>query len=476
MKTREACLFPAGLILLLALVVAPVSALCPDTITYVGFNVDHRSGEAPLTIQFTPVVESTYGTPVVCSWNFGDGTPGQNSNYGPISHTYTAAGSYDVTLMATNTCNPPQQQVRTVPGFITVTAASSPPGGGCAAISPTADFGGVPTNGKAPLNVQFADMSTGAVSWSWNFGDQGVSSQQNPSHTYTQSGLYTVTLTVTGACQDQDTKTRTGFITVTGANGYLTISSSPYGASAYLNEAFIGKTGSIQTKELSPGSYTVRLSLDGYNDNIQTVVITEGQTTQVNPTLTPKTEPTTAVTTAYPGTTGEIAVVSSPSGASVNLDGWDKGKTPTTIQQVKAGTHMITLTLAGYDEYTKTVTVEAGRTIPVTANLVPSSSSGTGTLIISSNPSGANVYLDGAKVGTTPLTVQNVKAGTHNLLLTQQNYGDVSQTVDITGGSDKVVSVEFSGGKRVPGFTAAAAFGALASLALLASFLGRKER
>lgn len=46
----------------------------------------------------------------------------------------------------------------------------------------------------APTTVQFSDQSEGAESWSWNFGDGGVSSQQNPSHTYTQEGSFPVVL------------------------------------------------------------------------------------------------------------------------------------------------------------------------------------------------------------------------------------------------------------------------------------------
>ncbi len=50
------------------------------------------------------------------------------------------------------------------------------------------------------LTVSFTDLSTGTpASWAWNFGDSTTSTSQNPSHTYSTSGTYNVTLTVTNA-------------------------------------------------------------------------------------------------------------------------------------------------------------------------------------------------------------------------------------------------------------------------------------
>jgi PKD repeat protein len=68
-----------------------------------------------------------------------------------------------------------------------------------AAPPPVADFGAVPSRGAAPLTVSFTDSSSGDVTaWSWDFGDGYVSTSPNPSHTYTEPGIYTVRLTVSG--------------------------------------------------------------------------------------------------------------------------------------------------------------------------------------------------------------------------------------------------------------------------------------
>lgn len=56
--------------------------------------------------------------------------------------------------------------------------------------------------------VTFTDLSTGATSWLWNFGDGNTSTLQNPVHTYATLGSYTVTLTVfNGACSHSITRT-----------------------------------------------------------------------------------------------------------------------------------------------------------------------------------------------------------------------------------------------------------------------------
>lgn len=75
-----------------------------------------------------------------------------------------------------------------------------------------AAFTGYPTTGQTPLLVNFTDQSTGSItSWSWNFGDNTTSIQQNPSHTYNDPGKYTVSLMVTGP-GGSDTEIKSDFI------------------------------------------------------------------------------------------------------------------------------------------------------------------------------------------------------------------------------------------------------------------------
>lgn len=83
-----------------------------------------------------------------------------------------------------------------------------------AASPPVADFTANPLTTACSGEVQFTDASTGApTSWLWNFGDGQTSTQQNPLYTYTSSGTYTVTLTVTNP-SGNDQVVKTNYITI----------------------------------------------------------------------------------------------------------------------------------------------------------------------------------------------------------------------------------------------------------------------
>jgi PKD repeat protein len=84
---------------------------------------------------------------------------------------------------------------------------------------PVADFSGTPVSGTAPLAVQFTDLSSNApITWAWEFGDGGTSTEQNPLYSFQNAGTYSVTLTVSNN-HGSDTLARTDYITVNDAGG-----------------------------------------------------------------------------------------------------------------------------------------------------------------------------------------------------------------------------------------------------------------
>lgn len=184
---------------------AELSAVVPVALT-ADFNADTVSGIAPLTVSFTSV---TTGAVTGLKWNFGDSAIPDATSQNPVV-TYSTPGTYTVSLTATGGGS---SVTKTKTGYITVSAPAAPP---------VADFTVSTTSGSAPLTVQFSDQSTGSITArTWSFGDGSSSSALNPSHTYTNPGVYTVGLTVSGP-DGSDTKTSAGLITVTAVVGDTT--------------------------------------------------------------------------------------------------------------------------------------------------------------------------------------------------------------------------------------------------------------
>jgi gliding motility-associated-like protein len=157
----------------------------PQTVT-TSFTADTLSGCVPLTVLFNNA--STNGTSYL--WNFGDGNTSIIAN---PTHIYLSSGTYTVTLITYNTsaCGVVEDSlVRT--SYITVYPYA------VAAFTPDT------TTGCPPLTITFNNTSTNANSYLWNFGDGNTGTGNNPSHTFTNSGTYTVTLIAygTGGCND----------------------------------------------------------------------------------------------------------------------------------------------------------------------------------------------------------------------------------------------------------------------------------
>jgi outer membrane protein assembly factor BamB len=126
-----------------------------------------------------------------------------------------------------------------------------------------------------------------------------------------------------------------------------------------------------------------------------------------------------------------ITVSSNPIGASVYLDGSYKGTTPITIPDVPFGSNKIKLNKPDYNDIEKKVIVTVGQNTYVTENLILQ----TGSIKISSDPNGAEVYFNGTYKGVTPITITNVPIGTYSVVLKKFGYTDWTQVVNIRADS-----------------------------------------
>lgn len=175
---------------------------CKDTVAMPNYiTVQNVAGS------FTAPTDACIGTPVTftnttttpsgtnASWNFGDNTTDAGTI---VQHTYTTAGTYTVKMAAVSgACT----------DTVTHTITIHP--------KPSIDFSFSPTEPcPAPAPIQFTNLTTGGSTYTWLFGDNGSSTQTNPSHTYNGDSVYTVTLVATSQYGCTDTLTRVDTVKV----------------------------------------------------------------------------------------------------------------------------------------------------------------------------------------------------------------------------------------------------------------------
>ncbi|RFS24620.1 PKD domain-containing protein [Chitinophaga silvatica] len=231
-----------------------------------------QSCTAPLTVNFFNSTVNNSPDPVTYTYDYGDGTTGQD-----FQHTYTQEGRYTVTLTAhtpscskplvkkdyiviekikpsftasnqcagqsvifTNTTMPiPANVLWTFPDGTTqftnnAVKQFNAPGdyiikmkatiGACEEEitqtihinpSPTIDPVATPQSScTAPFTTQFNAQSANATSWNWTFGDGSTSNAENPPHTYTQPGSYSISLKATNAEGCTQTISKTNYISI----------------------------------------------------------------------------------------------------------------------------------------------------------------------------------------------------------------------------------------------------------------------
>lgn len=146
--------------------------------------------------------------PLTFDWDFGDGSTA--SGMMP-THTYAAAGDYQVTLIVDDST------VSSEPSI--ASAVISEP---VINLAPVADPGG-PYANEPGVAVQFdgagsTDPNGDALSYAWDFGDGAMGDSVSPTHVYAADGVYTVTLVVSDGRLDSDASTTTAEIATPPAN------------------------------------------------------------------------------------------------------------------------------------------------------------------------------------------------------------------------------------------------------------------
>jgi len=234
----------------------PLVAAAPVT----DFTANITSITANGSVNFTDL---SANTPTTWSWSFPGGTPATSTAKNPVV-SYATAGTYDVTLVATNSTG---SGTKIKVGYVTVTAPIP---------APVADFTANITSITATGSVNFTDLSANTpTTWSWSFpgGTPATSTAQNPVVSYANTGTYDVTLVATNST-GSSTKTKTGYVAVT------TPTLVPV-ADFTANITSITATGSVNFTDLSANTPTSwSWTFDGG---------TPATSTSVNPSVSYKT-------------------------------------------------------------------------------------------------------------------------------------------------------------------------------------------
>ena len=148
-------------------------------------------------VQFT---NHSDGLSITSSWDFGDGT---TSNILHPNHAFLTNGFYNINLLVTDSfgCT----DILNLNNYIEV-------------LSPTADFSSLGLSSNCPpLISSFTNLSSSDASlFEWNFGDGGTSLIEHPSHLYSNSGLFDVSLIVENTFGCKDTLVQNSFVDMSG--------------------------------------------------------------------------------------------------------------------------------------------------------------------------------------------------------------------------------------------------------------------
>lgn len=188
---------------------------------------NYRFNNLSTTLPVRPFTDTSF------IWDFGDGSPRVRAGLNPVTHSYTAPGTYNAWLILADTayCNYPDSLLVEVRVSANVEASFDAPAAGC-----------------VPLDAAFTYTGSGGQSFEWNFGDPGsgadnTSTLANPTHRFSTPGTYQVRLIVTdpNTCNIRDT-----------AIALIVVSPTPIANFSYTPPAPISNTPNVFTNLSSP--------------------------------------------------------------------------------------------------------------------------------------------------------------------------------------------------------------------------------
>lgn len=212
------------------------------------------------------------------------------------------------------------------------------------------------------------------------------------------------------------------------AFGSVTVTSTPSGASVFLDEKQVGQTP-LTLDRIASGSHSLRLQAPQYAVERRNVSVSDGQTANVAVTLAAR--------------FAEITV-QAPQGAVVTVDGDRKGSGTLSWRQGE-GLCDIVVSMAGHRDARCQLEVVAGRA--QTVQLTPQPIYGSAS--VDSDPMDAEIWIDGKQYGVTPNVVERLLVGSHTLVLKKSGCADLQQQFSVEEGKEASLSVKLPTGRSV---------------------------
>ena len=199
--------------------------------------------------------------------------------------------------------------------------------------------------------------------------------------------------------------------------GNLFITSEPSGGTVYLNKVEQGVTP-LTKDDVQPGTYQVEVVRELYLPESKVIKVESNSYAKEHFELTPN--------------FGRLSINSNPSGAMLWVNDKNVGKTPFEVGQYNAGTFSLKMIHEMYYEESDTFEIKPGGEVVQTYNLKPQF----GRIRIDSDPSGAQLSIDGQPAGNTPIIKNQLASGKHIIRLTTENYFDFETSIEIADGQN----------------------------------------
>lgn len=207
-------------------------------------------------------------------------------------------------------------------------------------------------------------------------------------------------------------------------SGVVNVLSDPVGAEVTVNGIVRG-VSPVLVREIPKGMASVRLRLEGYEEVLREIRLNAGDQQTLSVSLR-----------ALPGT---MHLIATPAHASFYVDDEPRGCGPLVLPGMKPGVHTVRCEAQGYATMMREITIENGKSVREEFKL----SNVMGRIDLRSAPGGADVFLDGRKVGATKrvgedpstpselFTIEDVMEGEHIVSVRSPGFVDSNRSVDV---------------------------------------------